>query len=44
MALKKTGSRIMIPRRQFIGRHPDLEKLLDEIAMENLKKVFNDND
>ena len=44
MALKKTGSRIMIPRRQFIGRHPDLEKLLHEIAMENLKKVFNDND
>nr|DAN38920.1 MAG TPA: tail morphogenesis protein [Caudoviricetes sp.] len=44
MALKKTGSRIMIPRRQFIGRHPDLEKLLDEIAVENLKKVFNDND
>ena len=44
MALKKTGSTIMIPRRQFIGRHPDLEKLLDEIAMENLKKVFNDND
>lgn len=34
----------MIPRRQFIGRHPDLEKLLDEIAVENLKKVFNDND
>lgn len=44
MALKKTGSRIMIPRRQFIGRHPDLEKLLHEIAVENLKKVFNDND
>lgn len=44
MALKKTGSRITIPRRQFIGRHPDLEKLLDEIAVENLKKVFNDND
>lgn len=42
MALKKAGSKIVIPRRQFIGAHPDLEKLLLEIARENVKKVFND--
>lgn len=42
MALKKVGSKIVIPRRQFIGAHPDLEKLLLEIARENVKKVFND--
>lgn len=42
MALKKVGSKIVIPRRQFIGAHPDLEKLLLEIARENVKEVFND--
>lgn len=42
MALKKVGSKIVIPRRQFIGEHPDLEKLLLEIARENVRKVFND--
>lgn len=42
MALKKVGSKIVIPRRQFIGTHPDLEKLLQEIARENIKEVFND--
>lgn len=42
MALKKVGSKIVIPRRQFIGTHPDLEKLLQEIAKENVKEVFND--
>lgn len=41
MALKKVGSKIVIPRRQFIGAHPDLEKLLLEIARENVKEVFN---
>ncbi len=42
MALKKVGSKIVIPRRQFIGTHPDLEKLLQEIARKNIKEVFND--
>lgn len=41
MALKKTGSKIIIPKRQFIGRHPDMEKLLHDIALANVKKVFN---
>lgn len=41
MALKKVGSKIVIPRRRFIGRHPDMEKLLHEIVMANVKDVFN---
>lgn len=41
MALKKTGSKIIIPRRQFIGRHPDMERLLHDIALANIKEVFN---
>lgn len=41
MALKKVGSKITIPRRQFIGRHPDLERLLEEIIQTNVKEMFN---
>lgn len=37
MALKKAGSQITIPKRQFIGNHPDLEKLLKEIFYNNAK-------
>ena len=37
MALKKAGSKISIPKRQFIGNHPDLEKLLKEIFYNNAK-------
>ena len=37
MALRKAGSRIVIPKRQFIGSHPELEKLLKEIFYENAK-------
>lgn len=37
MALKKVGSKITIPKRQFIGNHPDLEKLLKEIFYNNAK-------
>lgn len=37
MAMKKTGSKITIPKRQFIGNHPDLEKLLKEIFYNNAK-------
>lgn len=37
MAMKKNGSKITIPKRQFIGNHPDLEKLLKEIFYNNAK-------
>ena len=37
MAMKKAGSKITIPKRQFIGNHPDLEKLLKEIFYNTAK-------
>lgn len=43
MALKKTGSKITIPKRQFIGNHPDLEKLLKAIAEKNAIEIFSSN-
>lgn len=42
MALKKVGSKITIPKRQFIGNHPELEKLLKEIVYSNAKKMKNE--
>lgn len=41
MALKKVGSKIVIPKRQFIGVHPQLEYLLKEIFLENAKRIFD---
>lgn len=43
MALKKTGTKITIPKRQFIGNHPDLEKLLKEIAEKNAIQLIANN-
>lgn len=43
MAMKKTGSKITIPKRQFIGNHPDLEKLLKEIAEKNAIQLIANN-
>jgi Phage virion morphogenesis family. len=40
MALKKVGSKIIIPRRQFIGQAPEMEKVIIEIVEENLSKYF----
>ena len=37
MALKPMGSKIVIPKRQFIGRHAEVERILREIAENNLK-------
>lgn len=41
MALKKVGSRIVIPQRRFVGSHPMLTALLKEIANEHIRKTFN---
>lgn len=43
MALKKAGTKIIIPKRQFIGNHPNLEKLLKEIAEKNAIEIFSSN-
>ena len=41
MALKSVGSKIVIPRRQFIGRHAEVERILKEIAETNMKQIFD---
>lgn len=40
MALKPVGSKIMIPKRQFIGMHPELERAILEITEKNAIKIF----
>lgn len=41
MALKKEGSTIRIPRRQFLGTSPEVERAVREIVEENLTDYFN---
>ena len=40
MALKPVGSRIVIPKRRFIGNHPMLDKAIIKIAEKNAIKIF----
>jgi len=40
MALKKVGSRIEMPRRQFIGMSPEVEKLVRGIIEQALEEYF----
>lgn len=42
LALMKEGSKIIIPQRQFLGSHPELEKSLEEIARENIEAFFKE--
>lgn len=41
MALKKVGSKIAIPRRQFIGMHPQIRQAVQEIIERNFNQFFN---
>ena len=41
MALMKVGSTIKIPRRQFLGNAPEVEKMVREIIEENITEFFN---
>lgn len=41
MALKKEGSVIKIPRRQFLGTSPEVEQAVREIIEENITEYFN---
>lgn len=40
MALKKAGSKIIIPKRQFIGMHPEAERIIRGIAEANTRTAF----
>ena len=44
MALKKVGNKIIIPKRQFIGKHPEVEKKVREIIETNLSAYFNSDE
>ncbi len=37
MALMKTGSKITIPKRQFLGEYPGLDKTIDRAAKRNIE-------
>lgn len=41
MALKKEGSTIKIPRRQFLGISPEVEQAVRKIIEENITEYFN---
>ena len=40
LALKKVGDKLSIPKRQFIGDHPEVKRMIDEIVGYNLNEVF----
>ena len=40
LALKKVGDKLSIPKRQFIGDHPEVKRMIDEIVSYNLNEVF----
>lgn len=41
MALKKVGSKIIIPRRRFIGASPEVEAAVTEIITRGLEEYFS---
>ncbi len=43
MALMKVGSKIKMPRRQFIGNAPEVDKAVQEIISENVAKYFKND-
>ena len=38
--MKPVGSKIVIPKRQFIGNHPELEAAIEEIANKNAIEIL----
>lgn len=41
MALMKIGSVITIPQRQFVGDHPQVKKMIEQVVADNLKELEN---
>lgn len=41
MALKKVGSKITIPKRQFIGYHKTVDKIVDEHVQDMIEDLIN---
>lgn len=42
LALKKKGDRMNITQRQFLGHHPQVDKIIKEIVDRNFKELNND--
>ena len=40
MALKKVGSKVKIPKRQFIGEHPEVERIIREVINQELQNFI----
>lgn len=40
MALKKVGSKIKIPQRQFMGEHPEVDRIVKDIINQELSKFI----
>ena len=43
MALKKEGTKIVIPRRRFLGAAPEVEQAVKKIIEDNLEAYFNND-
>nr|DAV24510.1 MAG TPA: tail morphogenesis protein [Caudoviricetes sp.] len=41
LALKKVGDKLKIPKRQFIGDHPEVKRMVDDIVNFNMKELLN---
>ncbi|HMR85186.1 MAG TPA: hypothetical protein PKE30_18710, partial [Niabella sp.] len=41
MALKAVGSKIKVPKRQFIGWHPKVDKMVDVVVYRNLEDYLD---
>lgn len=41
LALKKAGTTIKIPRRQFLGNSPEVEEIVRKIIEEDIENYFN---
>lgn len=39
MALKKVGSKITIPKRQFLGHHPTIDTLIEKVVDDNVREL-----
>jgi phage gpG-like protein len=42
MAMKRLGSKITIPQRQFIGYHKTIDKIVEEHAQDMIEDVINE--
>ena len=41
MALKKVGDKIKIPQRQFLGEHPEVNRIVREVINQELLNFIN---